>query len=356
MLIMKHIHNNFHTNFTRSSGFSLVELMLAMLIGLIIMGGVMQIYLSTRDTQRTNEDQLQLLADGRFAIDTIAYDLRHAGIWGGTNETKAIACKLNTEYPCEDAGIPYVMPAATDDCTGYEYNNLDVPIIAFDANNPFDASCATESYKANTDVLSLRYADSSWVTEAPAPGLLAADVVYVRSNFVAGQMFVGQNVPDTDFYKWDDLNVTHSHPMISRVYYVSDYTDTVGDGLPSLHRVDLSAGPVMTDKVLLQGVEDFQLEFGIDTSTPKDFQVNSYVSAASITPEDWSNGRVLAAKIWVLMVSERVDRNNIGSAQSFTIAGNPVVTDNDGRRRYLMSSIVRLRNTARLDLKQVGGG
>ena len=44
-----------------SRGFSLIELMLAMLIGLIIIGGVMSLYVSTRNTQRTSEDQLQLI-------------------------------------------------------------------------------------------------------------------------------------------------------------------------------------------------------------------------------------------------------------------------------------------------------
>lgn len=95
-------------NFCRTAGFSLVELMLAMVIGFIIMGGVMQLYISTRDTQRSSEDQLQLLSDGRFAIETIAYDLRHAGIWGGTNETKLIACHRDPEIPCTDAGAVIV--------------------------------------------------------------------------------------------------------------------------------------------------------------------------------------------------------------------------------------------------------
>ncbi len=80
------------TGFTRVSGFTLIELMLAMLIGIIIMGGVMQMFMTTRDTQRTSEEQTQLVADARFVLDTMAFDIRHAGIWGGTNESKLIIC------------------------------------------------------------------------------------------------------------------------------------------------------------------------------------------------------------------------------------------------------------------------
>ena len=67
--------NDYRPGPARETGFSLVEMMLAMLIGMIIMGGILSIYSNTRDTQRSSSDQLQLVADARFAIDTIAYDL-----------------------------------------------------------------------------------------------------------------------------------------------------------------------------------------------------------------------------------------------------------------------------------------
>ena len=101
-------------NFKRSSGFSLIELMLAMLIGLIIMGGVMQLYVTTRDTQRGSEDQLALLGDARFAIESIAYDLRHAGVWGRHNNSQLIACHSNPASLSCPGGAE--MPLATADC------------------------------------------------------------------------------------------------------------------------------------------------------------------------------------------------------------------------------------------------
>lgn len=312
------------------------------------MGGVMQLYISTRDTQRTSEDQLQLLSDARFAIETIAYDLRHAGIWGGTNETKLIACHKDTELPCTNAGMGYTMSLAAGDCENNHYIDFMQPVVAFDNGNPYAATCAAQSYKADTDVLSLRYADSSWVADAS----LAAGVPFVRSNIGGGQLFIGPTIPDTDLSKWDDAAFSKNHPLISRVYYVSDYTEVAGDGLPSLHRVDLGSGPEMYDRMLLPGVEDFQLEFGIDTN--KDFQVNSYVKASNVA--DWTNGSVVAVRIWVLMRSERKDRNDISSAQTFTMAGNTFTTPNDGYRRFLMSDVVRLRNMMRLDLSTAGGG
>lgn len=349
-------------NFRRSSGFSLVELMLAMLIGLIIMGGVMQMYVSTRDTQRSSDDQLALLADARFAMETIAYDLRHTGIWGRHNSPELIACQ-KTGSNALDCPAGFTMPLATSDCATEEYINIERPLFATDNDNPYAATCASESYKAGTDVLSLRYADTNKI----ATTVLVKDTAYVRSNLRSGMVFVatGPTYPDAPgFYKWDDDDATSNHLLISRAYYVSDYTDAVGDGLPSLRRADLAAGPAMESEVLLTGVEDFQLEFGVDVGPngivgTKDGQVDAYVNAGNVTDtlleSGWSNGEVVAVRIWLLMRSERQDRDNISSAQTFNIAGNTVTTPNDGYRRYLVSSVVKLRNTFQIDKDKAGG-
>lgn len=343
--------NSACSNPERASGFSLIELMLAMLIGLIIMGGVMQLFISTRDTQRSSEDQLALLADARFAIDTITYDLRHTGLWGRHNDPAIIACQNGTaSYPCPGTA----MPAATDDCAVGAYINVGAPLFAENDINTTLAACASESYKAGTDVLSLRYADTNKIDNDD----LAATVAYLRTSSSVGMLFTGPTFPASPYNDLNDPSTRYSnHLLVSRIYYVSDYTDAPGDGQSSLRRGDLIAGPAMNSEVLLPGVEDFQLEFGVDVGAngvagKKDGQVDSYVNADNVT--NWSNGEVLSVRIWVLMRAERQDRDNIGSAQTFTYAGKTVTTTNDGYSRRLISSVVKLRNTFQVNLKQTG--
>ena len=347
-------------NFKRSSGFSLIELMLAMLIGLIIMGGVMQLYTSTRDTQRASDDQLALLSDARFAMETIAYDLRHTGVWGRHNMSELVACQKSgsNAYPCP-AG--FTMPLATADCKVEEYINLARPLFAAENDNPYLTTCAGESYKAGTDVLSVRYAD----TNKLADEVLSASYAYLRATPRVGMLFMGPTFPyPTNYGELADepdpkKRKYSNHLLISRVYYVSDYTNVAGDGLPSLRRSDLVQGPATESEVLLSGVEDFQLEYGVDLT--RDSQVNSYVAADKIDPTpgvdtlEWNNGSVIAVRVWLLMRSERKDRDNISSAQTFNIAGNTVTTPNDGYRRHLISSVVKLRNTFQIDKDKVGG-
>lgn len=342
------------SNPEHSSGFSLIELMLAMLIGLIIMGGVMQLFITTRDTQRSNEDQLVLVADARFAIEAIAYDLRHTGLWGRHNDSFIIACQKGgaNAYPCPTGAT---MPMATADCKDEEYINLGAPLFATNDVNPYPGTCANQSYKTGTDVLSLRYADTNRI----GTNVLADDVAYIRTSTSVGMLFIGDTFPvGTPYNELNDPSTRSSnHLLVSRIYYVSDYTDAVGDGQPSLRRGDLVAGPAMDSVLLLPGVEDFQLEFGVDLGSngaagKKDGQVDSYVNADNVT--DWSNGEVLSVRIWVLIRTKRPDRDGIGSAQTFTYAGKTVTIPNDGYSRRLISSVVKLRNTFQVNLKKAG--
>ncbi len=315
-------------------GFSLIEMMLAMLIGIIIMGGIISVYNNTREVQRVSDDQVHLVSDARFAIETIAYDLRHAGVYGGTNLASTIKCHKG------DPNCSPALSTATDDCETRWYLDLTMPIFASEAVNPY-STCPITSHLGNTDLLVVRYADSNPI----ATTSLVPSTAYVRSNYQSGELFIGTSQPEIP----DDTSaLTNNHLLVSRAYYVSDYTDFAGDGLPSLRRVDLIAGPAIQDQLILPGVENLQVQFGIDTD--KDRSVDQYVNADQVT--DWT--KVYSARVWVLVRSQHVDRT-VDTSQTFTIAGNSVSFGNDGYRRLLISSVINLRNMIRIDELSVGG-
>lgn len=337
-------------------GFSLIELMLAMLIGIIIIGGVMSLYISTRNTQRTSEDQLQMIADARFVVNTIAYDLRHAGYWGEADVNTSIVCRLG-DAACLGTGsfTGSNMQQATGDCFDFWYIDIERPVTATDNVTTYANTCTSQAYKPGTDVLGVHYVDSNTV----ASSQLAAGITYLRSNYMAGGLFLGTPVPPSSLSAydglryWDDDTRSKNRRLIAHVYYVSSETDGVA-GRPSLHRVELQAGPVMTDAVLIPGVVDLQFQYGVDTNSPMDNSANSYVSVGKIPKDAAGNplwARVRTVKIWVLMRTERKDRDGITGAQTFTLANNAPVTYNNGYRHYLLTGIVQLRNTRELDVK-----
>lgn len=72
----------------KQSGFSLVEIMIALLIGLFLLGGILQMFSASQQTYRMQRNLARLQENGRFALDFITHDIRMTGNWGcliGTN-------------------------------------------------------------------------------------------------------------------------------------------------------------------------------------------------------------------------------------------------------------------------------
>jgi len=65
-----------------ASGFSLVELMIALTLGLVITGVVVQIFTSSRSTYDLEEGLSEVQEQGRFAMEYLAGDVRQAGNFG----------------------------------------------------------------------------------------------------------------------------------------------------------------------------------------------------------------------------------------------------------------------------------
>ncbi len=66
----------------RQLGMTLIEIMIALLIGAFLLGGVMQIFVSSQQTNRMQENLSRLQENGRFAMEFISKDIRRAGYWG----------------------------------------------------------------------------------------------------------------------------------------------------------------------------------------------------------------------------------------------------------------------------------
>lgn len=63
-------------------GIGLVELMIAMTLSLVIGAAVIQVFLSQRQTYRTQDDMARIQENARFAFEQIAQDIRQVGYWG----------------------------------------------------------------------------------------------------------------------------------------------------------------------------------------------------------------------------------------------------------------------------------
>ncbi len=311
----------------RSRGFSLVELMVAMALGLVLVGGALAVHVQSNDAFHVTEKVSMLQENGRFALNTIIPDLRLAGYWGDTEDPAAIARRTG------DATNP--MPAAVtpgNDCYAGAYLNVLVRLEAANddqigANNPF-LGCVSEDMRlAGTDIAIARHV----ATTPTAPGAIVAGQLYVISSVATGEIFVGGQPIPTGYAAGDQI-----HALVTNVYYVSP-NSSAGDGTPSLRRLVLRPGPEWVDEELIPGVEDLQVQLGIDTDN--DLAVNSYLDpgAAAIAANP-----VVAARLWVRVRDE--NRENGFTDEATYDYGTVSVTPDDGFRRVLISRTIQLRN------------
>ncbi len=307
----------------KQTGFTLIELMLSIGIGLFLIAGIFTVYVNSNKSQKLVEDEVRLIDNARFALEVISFDLKHAGIFGTLNHES----KNKVNVPSRNAFL-----TIAGQCGGAGsgwVTNVDLPVFAVDESvaNPYAADCVTDM-QSLTDIFEVRYV--SRINNA-AP--LFDNVLYVTSNASSAEFFQGDNPP---VFKDRAVN----YQAVAKTYYIKNYTDTIGDGIPSLRVASLQPGPVVTDMVLLEGVVDMQIMFGL-TATNRGTSVVTWEHPTANM--DWN--RVIAARVWLVLQSKNKVKG-VASTSTYRVADSTVdlPTIVNGYRRIMVSTAVRLRN------------
>jgi type IV pilus assembly protein PilW len=241
--------------------------------------------------------------------------------------------RANDDVPLT-AGVPA-------DCGADWLIDLDQAVES--SNNDYNFACAAFGTEEDTaDTLVVRRANP----DITAP---AADRLQVQSSRSdSSALFIGTALPAGLL-----AASSETHQLIVNGYYVSQNStlDFGGDAVPSLRRKSLIAGPAIEDQEVLPGVEDMQIQFGVDTD-PVDGNergvVDRYVNPDDpiLDPADAAfndDAEILAVRIWLRL---RADRREIGlpDDNGFIYADQDVDPINDGFRRIVVSRTIYLRN------------
>lgn len=262
---------------TGQNGMTLVELMIAMLIGTLLIAGALTVYSQSRSTFRTADSISRLQENARFALDTLEPDLRLARFWGLTNEPGTIEIPPGLRVSC----------AGTNDgvATILTINQLAIPVQVRD--DQYDLGCAGSNPRNNSDVLFIRHASA--VQTVPNAGQ-----VQVQSNLSSARLF-------------DDAAPSAIDPpseirdVVINIYYVGD--SAFDPELPALRRLTLTDGGArgrMEDQEVIPGIENLQVQFGIDSDG--DGEVDRYVDGDH--PLAVAGSGVMAIRLWLLVRSE----------------------------------------------------
>ncbi|GAB6041025.1 PilW family protein [Endothiovibrio diazotrophicus] len=302
------------------SGFGLVELLVALAVSALLIAGVLEIFLGTRQSYRLVSAQSQVQESGRFAAAFLNRDLRVTG------------------YPFND---PYLAPQAiytvgalTADGGG---NASDTVTVMYQTNPLGPATtlipttdCLGNSTDYNGDG-NADYPPSGYIP--PGGGVYAGNPFYAKNRYL----------------------VLPSGNLACIPYDVSDNPQFEGSCTLSA----LTANPITVadceEHILVGGIDNMQILYGVDTdidltalrpsTAPFDGVADLYQNATAVTTAgDWS--KVVSLRIELLVNSgdsDGLDTND--TTTTYTLLDAPAIGPfNDRLSRSIFSTTVILRN------------
>jgi len=352
----------------RQRGITLVEMMVAMVVGLILLVGIVQLFVSNKQAYRIQEGANVLNENARYMLNKLQYDLRMADHWGGVE--------------AENITIDDDVDDIEGDCDGAAAALQIAGIYGVDGDDASPLDCIPDAdYVPGTDIVVVRYAE---------PIRRASGTLDVGSNedrfflrvFVSASGIVLQgkkNLADlspdelkpanasattveeeADAEEADEDSPLTNYQLRTYVYFLrpcaSQARGTAGecdeedDNIPTLTRLSLE-GTTLVQQDIISGVEQMQFAYGVDDNG--DRSPDRYLSADDVTGADAWN-KIIDVKMSVLIRNNEIDTTASDTSTYQLYGGDDggsvaytVPADARMYRRKLFNSSIQIRNMTR---------
>lgn len=330
------------------AGVGLIEIMIALVIGLILIAGVGRIFLDSKQTYRLQDAQSRMQENARFALELLTNDIRMAGFSGCANLSSItpnvianppiIALTAATAASGNDAVSSSWNPALSTTLSGLSSPLLpDTDVITVQ----FSQGCGAH-LKGNMAVVNANLQ----IMSPNSCGIDAGDALMI-SDCVAADVFratsASGGAPTQTIAHANDVNTSNNLSktyqqdaelfiFASRSYYIANGAG----GQPSLWRLDNTAATGGDNPLeLVEGVENMQILYGEDTNGDR-------IPDQYLTVNNVGNlANVVAVRASLLL--RTLDNNLLQLAQTYSYNGAPV-TATDRRLRHTFTTTVNLRN------------
>lgn len=315
----------------RLSGLTLIELMVALLIGSLLIAGAVTVYVQSRNTYRVNETVARLQEVARYALNVVESDVRLAGFWGLTQGPTA----LDNRAGPNDSRSSIDSPVSSN-CGVNWVVDAERFIEGRDAEYDLDCDVAAPNSATDwTDVLVVRRASSD-----VRP--VNSSRIQVQTNRLHGEIFRGTTIPAG----FGGPPASETRDLLVHAYYVSEGPANERGIVPyALRRQTLIGGspPSIRDEEIIPGIQDLQIQFGLDVDGDAAGTTDRYVDPDSVP----AGARITSVRIWILAVA---DEPEVGfTSNTPQVYANADYTDNDAfndnRRRVLVSKTIQVRNS-----------
>jgi type IV pilus assembly protein PilW len=350
------------------AGVALVEIMVALLLSLILVAGVGQIYISSKQTYRMQDGQSRLQENGRFALQLLTHDIQQAGYLGCQSSS------IGAQKLYVIANAPLLAPPSSSQISTPTNVVVASAISGGDSSQQSPAGTFSSPYPAisnpdttnklasvvrGTDAITVMFGEScGGVTQAAMSTVDHTTANLVASNtcsFAEGDSLLIADCNSSHVFKsatgtdYNSLNGAATSTFEGNRSYIAGseilafhshtyYIRLNAGNEPALYRFDNNMAAGGNNPVeLVEGIEDMQILYGVDTSSPTN-GVDFYVTADSVT--NWS--QVVSVRIMLTARSVGEDKDNLSYAKrTYTFNGSSVT---DGRLVKTFSATISLRN------------
>jgi len=288
-------------------GLSLVELMVALLLGLVLMTGIIQVFLASRQTYNTNEAMARMQENGRFALEFISRSARLAG---------------------------YAEPIFTGDSP--------LPILPYATNPPPNNSECAKQLRGHLPTAPPCSTNGNGNGSDSIGFILRPPVIDGARRDCIGNNLDDPGTPakliDANDLIINEFSVSTNNGESSLSCRTYAYDSITGNG-------KWTAGPGF--QPLIDGIDRMQILYGISTEGDSR-SANEYVSADRVGDalSDWQ--KVRSVRISVLANSQVTTDLTPASRQFVLLDASPLTAgdlNNDRRSRQIFTTTIQLKNT-----------
>ncbi|MBE0613899.1 MAG: PilW family protein [Burkholderiales bacterium] len=360
-------------------GFSLIELMIAITLGLMILSGLTAVFVKNSLARTEIERSHRQLESGRYAMALLTEDLRMAGFFAAFNPYELIISPESPPLGADTSPVTAAITTMPDACATdpADLNRSFFFHIQGIDNTATTPSCVSDA-RAGSDILVIRRVATCTASplEAGCDALPAGAPYFQSSNCyqstelaknsggaASAKDYQAHFVLNTDTslatkHALDCTAVAEYRRYLTRIYFVANNNEA-GDGIPTLKRAELG-GSGFTIVPLVEGIETLQFEYGVDAND--DAVVDGYSADPSLANCGFATANTLnAPKCWLRAYAVKVNllaRNVEKSAghtdsKVYTLGRKADGTSNlfpssgtyaDGYKRHAYNATVRLDN------------
>ena len=357
---------------TYQLGFTIIELMIAMLLGLLLTTGITKVYITTKDTYNLSENLSRLQESARFAMGYLTQDIRMAG-YMPCRKTANMANTLNSTESFLDffnqsivgyeggvstfaSGFPSVGTSPGDRVAG-----TDAVVILRGSDegykvtqhNPVSAQFKLNSLHTLDDGDVALICDGTDAAIFQVTNVNSSNVTVVHNTGTGTpgncSKFLGGNgdCSDTTGLKAHTYGPGSQLVKFNAIGYYIGVSASGASRSLYRRRLDVNNGTtsvVFASEELLNGIENMQILYGENTDS--DAEPEQYFTANNVTT--WNN--VVAVKVGLLAHTPN-QINKINDINSYNVAGTQIADtattithDGDRRLRNVFNSTVKIRN------------